>query len=1001
MSKQTLKGLTFVALFLFCCSLENKYVYAEEQANDVSTIQEQDIQYNYGWVEEDGKWRYYTGYDYCIGPSYIYSDEEGISSYYLFDENGYLVISNWLYYNESWYYGDADGLVATGLTEIGSVDYYFNYDGTLATFNYDQIFTTDDKGYLIAYNRDGVVVEKARIVANDWTHFQDSWYFFDENLEPYEYGIHNVNGVDYFFYGNGELATYDWNGIQTTRFDGYLVAYNQDGIVTDKVLVEGDKWISFNNDWYYFDSNLEPYNGVQNIDGVNYYFYWGGRLATSDYPTTITTSESESYLVSYNGKGEVVEYVIKESNKWLYFNNNWYYYEEGMKTISGIKEIDGVTYYFNSESRLVNYSGSFVDRNNKVMIKYDSSGVVTDIKNISVNEWIWFDDTWYYFKDNLDDFNGVMPVDGVEYYFYSNRLPIASGYYIDYNSRKMYRYNDSGVVYETVNIEPCQWISFNGRWYYFDEQNNPCNGIVEIDGVKYYFVDGCLESRENSGFDEDNKLLYHYNSDGIVDKEMKIIGNEWILFDDRWYYFTSDLNKYSGLNKIGNDTYYFYYGSYIATDSFVYEGARRYFDSDGKMVTGWYQNLNEITKPWYYFNDDGKGYTGWLGDYYISDGIMATGPIMIDSKIYDFDSEGHLVFDGKGFDGWNYIDNQWYFYENGKVVIADWRLIDDQWYYFGYRGAMSKATVLGIANKYYVFGENGNLLYNSWLYLPFSETYTYANQNGESINGWQLIDGTWYYFVYNEMVNYNRVIDGNLQLFNSSGAWLGTYDKSDGWETFGNTWCYYKNSSMLKGWQLIDNNWYYFTSEGRAVRNTVYSVDGVYYLFDQSAKLTTGWYYITSESYRDREGYRYADENGVAFMNGWKLINNQWYYFDYGLMVTGLNEVNGTYYYFATSGEMLNINISSADGWHLYDNQWYYCENGKYVFSKWKDIEGKRYYFNYDGIMAQNTVSPIYVNYHQDHTYYYFKADGSLAINEDIYYNGTWHRTNSEGIFEI
>lgn len=53
--------------------------------------------------------------------------------------------------------------------------------------------------------------------------------------------------MEYFFWSDGQLATYDYDGISTATSNNYLVSYNKNGIVIEKVKIEGNKWIKFNN----------------------------------------------------------------------------------------------------------------------------------------------------------------------------------------------------------------------------------------------------------------------------------------------------------------------------------------------------------------------------------------------------------------------------------------------------------------------------------------------------------------------------------------------------------------------------------------------------------------------------------------------------------------------------------------------------------------------------------------------------------------------------------
>ena len=52
-------------------------------------------------------------------------------------------------------------------------------------------------------------------------------------------------------------------------------------------------------------------------------------------------------------------------------------------------------------------------------------------------------------------------------------------------------------------------------------------------------------------------------------------------------------------------------------------------------------------------------------------------------------------------------------------------------------------------------------------------------------------------------------------------------------------------------------------------------------------------------------GWRYTDTQGVSTRNGFSRINGTWYYFDSsGLMQTGWQKIDGDWYFFDSSGAM-------------------------------------------------------------------------------------------------
>ncbi len=322
------------------------------------------------------------------------------------------------------YYYDDNGELLKGLQEIdGNTYYFYSYDGHMAYSSWSDEDTITDNGLIVTVNKSGIVTNYANIVAGDWTHYGDKWYYYDADMNPY-IGVKTINGVKYYFEWEGRLATRTYEGIWVITFDRQLIAYNQNGVVTDQQDIVGNKWIKVNNKWYYFDKNLNPYQGVQKVDGVEYFFWSDGQLVTYDYDG-ISTATSNNYLVSYNKNGVVIEKVKIEGNKWIKFNNNWYYYDQDLYPYQGIHTIGDATYYFWSNGQLAT-SGSegnitTVREGNKYYA-YDYTGKVVEQVEIVGNKWIEFNGGKYYFDSELTPYSGIQTIDGVEYYFNYGQL---------------------------------------------------------------------------------------------------------------------------------------------------------------------------------------------------------------------------------------------------------------------------------------------------------------------------------------------------------------------------------------------------------------------------------------------------------------------------------------------------------------------------------------------------------------------------------------------------
>lgn len=109
---------------------------------------------------------------------------------------------------------------------------------------------------------------------------------------------------------------------------------------------------------------------------------------------------------------------------------------------------------------------------------------------------------------------------------------------------------------------------------------------------------------------------------------------------------------------------------------------------------------------------------------------------------------------------------------------------------------------------------------------------------------------------------------------------------------------------------------------------------------------------------------------------GWELNDvGQYIYYKDGKVLTGIHTINGTKYYFNTDGTL-------KTGWVKDDAGNRYFYSGNVLLTGWWSIHsngsGNRYYFTKDGIMIAGKWLEL------DGKWYYFNADGSLAVSTTI-----------------
>lgn len=222
------------------------------------------------------------------------------------------------------------------------------------------------------------------------------------------------------------------------------------------------------------------------------------------------------------------------------------------------------------------------------------------------------------------------------------------------------------------------------------------------------------------------------------------------------------------------------------------------------------------------------------------------------------------------------------------------------------------------------------------------------------------------------------------------------------------------SASETKGWR--DNGtWYVYSSDGSYYCSQRASIEGsdgkyqYYYFNDEGYKINTpqtgwvnagGWYYF---------------ENGDVVESELKTIGGATYYFDYnGKMVTStlvtdyksgkydskLGHTVYDYYAVDANGVATKINTSKND-WVKAGDNWGYVQDGQLLKKAFAEINGKWYYFDYDGEMVKDGAVHAYSVTEKEYDYYVFNEDGALVTNDWYFKNsgtyGDWYYAGADG----
>ncbi|HET2589094.1 TPA: N-acetylmuramoyl-L-alanine amidase LytA, partial [Streptococcus pneumoniae] len=124
-----------------------------------------------------------------------------------------------------------------------------------------------------------------------------------------------------------------------------------------------------------------------------------------------------------------------------------------------------------------------------------------------------------------------------------------------------------------------------------------------------------------------------------------------------------------------------------------------------------------------------------------------------------------------------------------------------------------------------------------------------------------------------------------------------------------------------------------------------------------------------------REQFKHDIENGLTIETGWQKNDTGYWYVhsDGSYPKDKFEKINGTWYYFDSSGYML------ADRWRKHtDGNWYWFDNSGEMATGWKKIADKWYYFNEEGAMKTGWVK------YKDTWYYLDAKEGAMVSNAFI-----------------
>lgn len=415
------------------------------------------------------------------------------------------------------------------------------------------------------------------------------------------------------------------------------------------------------------------------------------------------------------------------------------YYKEGEQPYkSQWATIDGNTYYFNEQSYIVKglYKTTSQDGTYEATFVFDSSTGVFLSDKSGLHD-VGADTYWIKNGEVVEEagLQRVVTESGeVNYYYFAVLKNVEENADLEVTKAVKNLLPEGGKdcwIHKTNDLPLPEW------GYYFDENgvilHDPDtykNGILEEDGVLYYYVDGI---KAPAGLIKIGDDYYYANSKGQ-------------LIVDQTYYCTrmNDLLP-EGSYAFAED------GKLIQPDSskdgIVAENGSLYYYKNGQIT---YAGLIQIDGDNYYVRSSGEvvhGQTYWIS---WTHGIM-------DAGYYTFDDDGKMLPNRNGIVS---EDGSLYYYANGTRVYAGLIQIDDAYYY-----VKSNCEVVH-GCSYWISKTNGLLPEGSYSFAEDGKLQ--LPEKDETKDGIVSEDGSLYYYA-NGMRTYAGliIIDGDYYYVNS------------------------------------------------------------------------------------------------------------------------------------------------------------------------------------------------------------------------------------------